>query len=183
MGSGWVLETVLEFDVKFARFRPIRSSSFIALPTKIANCCGLLNIRNHDDQQYFRYRYVAAYHLYNCISLDRFDQNYQYAKTSPTIYNQLGIHLPLGEFEPMGLEDILNFDKLNDVQVNVLGYDNGQLCPLKFSSHESEFVTDLLLLYDGDHHPYVLITHLVKVVCYVRRIDFRYFCRICRKCI
>ena len=53
-GSGWVLEKVLKVDVNFARFRPIRGSSYIALPTKIANCRGLLNIRNHEDQQCFR---------------------------------------------------------------------------------------------------------------------------------
>ena len=41
---------------------------------------------------------------------------------------------------------------------------------------------DLLLLYDDDHHHYVLITHLVKVVCYIRRIHFRYCYRICRNC-
>ena len=63
---------------------------------------------------------------------------------------------------PMGFEDILEFEKLNDVQVNVFGYDNGQLFPLKVSSYESEFVMDLLLLYYGDYHHYVLITDLVK---------------------
>ena len=56
MGSGWVLEKVLIVDVKFARFRPIRGSSNIALPTKIVNCRGLLNIRNHEDQHCF---YIA----------------------------------------------------------------------------------------------------------------------------
>ena len=83
---------------------------------------------------------------------------------------------------PMGFEDILEFEKLNDVQVNVSGYDNGQLFPLKVLSYESEFVMDLLLLYDGDHHHSVLITDLLKVVCYVRRIDFRYCYQICWNC-
>ena len=183
MGSGWVLEKVLKVGVKFARFRPIRGSSYVALPTKIANCRGLLSLRNHDDQQCFRYCYVTAYHLHHGISLDRVDQNYQTAKTYPTTYNQLGIHQPLGEFDmPMGFEDILEFEKLNDVKVNVFGYDNGQLFPLKISSYESEFVMNLLLLYDGDPYHYVLITDLVKVVCYVRRFDFRYCYQICRNC-
>ena len=66
MGSGWVLEKVQKNDVKFARFRPIRGSSSIALPTKIANCRGLLNIRNHEDQQCFRYCY-DLYHLHQHI--------------------------------------------------------------------------------------------------------------------
>ena len=63
---------------------------------------------------------------------------------------------------PMGFEDFRDFEKLNDVQVNVFGYKNGQLFPLKISSYESEFVMDLFLLYDHDHHHYVLITHLEK---------------------
>ena len=37
-GSGWTFENVLIVDVKFARFRPIHGSSYIALPSKIANC-------------------------------------------------------------------------------------------------------------------------------------------------
>ena len=68
MGSGWVLEKAPLVDVKFARFRPIRSSSYIAFPTKITNCRGLLNIRNHEDHQCFRYSYVAACHLHRGIS-------------------------------------------------------------------------------------------------------------------
>ena len=84
---------------------------------------------------------------------------------------------------PVGFEDILEFEKPNDVQVNVFGYDNRQLYPLKVSPYESEFVMDLL--YDDDHHHYVLITHLVKVVCYVRRNDFGFgFCyRTYRNCL
>ena len=183
MGSWRVLENMLKVDVKFARFIPIRGSSYIALPTKIVICRGLLKIRIHDNQQCFRYCYVAANYLHYGISLDRVDQNYQTAKTSPTTYNQPGNHQPLVEFDmPMGFEDILEFEKLNDVQVNVFGYNNGQFFPLKISSYESDLVMDLFLLYDGDHHHYVLITDLVKVVRYVRRIDFRYIYQICRNC-
>ena len=180
MGSGWVLEKVLKVDVKFARFQTDSRLVLYCFATKIANSRCLLNIRNHEDQQCFRYCYVAAYHLHHGIGLDKVDQNYQ---TSPTTYNQPGIHQSLGELDlPMGFEDIPEFEKLNDVQVNVFGYENGQLFPLKISSYESELVMELFLLYDDDHHHYVLITHLVKVVCYVRRIDFCFCYRICRNC-
>ena len=99
MGNGWLLEKVLKVDVKFARFRPFRGLSYIALQIKIAKCRGLLNIRNHEDQQRFRFCYVAAYHLHHGISRDKVDQNYQTAKKSPTTYTQPGIHKPLGEFD------------------------------------------------------------------------------------
>ena len=175
LGSGWTLEKVLKVDVKFASFRPILGSSYIAFPSKIANCRGFLNVRNHEDQDCFRYCFVAAYHMYHQISLDRIDRNCQTDKASPTTYNQPGLHQPLGDFTmPMGFAEILQFERLNNVQVNVFGYDNGQFFPLKISSYSSDFVMDLLLLYDCDRHHYVLITNLVKVVCYVRGLDYRF---------
>ena len=119
--------------------------------------------------------------MYHQISLDRIDRNYQTDKTSPTTYNQPGLHQPLGDFTmPMGFADIPQFETLNNVQVNVFGYDNGQFFPLKISSYSSDFVMDLLLLYDCDRHHYVLITNLVKVVCYVRGLDYRFSYKICR---
>ena len=112
---------------KFARFRPVCGSSYIALSIEIANCRDLLNIINHEDQPCFRYCYVAAYPLHHRISLDRTDQNYQTAKTFSTTYNQPGIHQPLREFDmPMGFDDIPELAKLNDVQVNAFGYFSSQ---------------------------------------------------------
>ena len=83
---------------------------------------------------------------------------------------------------PMGIADIPQFETLNNVQVNVFGYHNGQFFPLKISSCSSDFVMDLLLMYDCDHHHYVFITNLVKVVCYVRGLDYRFSYKICRNC-
>ena len=68
--SGLVLDKVVKVTVNFDRYRPITGSSFIALPSKLQNCRGLLNIRNHGDANCFLYCYIAAYHMHNNISLD-----------------------------------------------------------------------------------------------------------------
>ena len=47
----------------------------------------------------------------------------------------------------------------------VIDYDKGQLYPLRVSTFESDFVLDLLLLYEADIYHYVRITDLVKSVC------------------
>ena len=147
-GSGCVVEKIIKLDIKFARYRPIRSSSHLALPHKLANCRGLLNIRNHDGANCFNYCFVAAYHAHHGISLDRDDRNYHIDKTAT--YQQPNIHQPVGEFEmPMGFEQMKAFESLSDVAINVFGYDKGQLYPLRISSFESDFVMDLLLLYDA----------------------------------
>ena len=51
-GSGWVLEKVIKIIVNFAHYRPITGLSYIALPSKLQNCRGLLNVRNHEDANY-----------------------------------------------------------------------------------------------------------------------------------
>ena len=48
-GSGWVLEKVIKIIGNFARYRAITGSPYIALPSKLQNCRGLLNNRNHED--------------------------------------------------------------------------------------------------------------------------------------
>ena len=121
-GSGWVVEKIIKLDIKFARYRPIRGSSYLALPHKLANCRGLLNIRNHEDANCFNYCFVAAYHAHHGISLDRDDRNYHIDKTSPATYQQENIHQPVGEIEmPMGFEQMKAFETLNDLAVNVFG--------------------------------------------------------------
>ena len=82
----------------------------------------------------------------------------------------------------MGFEQIKALETLNDVAINVFGYDKGHLYPLRVSSFGSDFVMDLLLLHDADIFHNVLITGLVKVVCKVRDLKFRFGCRISRNC-
>ena len=45
-GSGWRFESLSRFEIKFARFAPIRPGSYIALPPKYESEQSLLNIRN-----------------------------------------------------------------------------------------------------------------------------------------
>ena len=172
-GSGWVLEKVIKIIVNFARYRPITGSSYIALPSKLQNCRGLLNIRNHEDANCFLYCYIAAYHMHNNISLDRPGRNYNTDKTSPETYKQANLHQPTGHFDmPMGLEDINQFENLNEVRINVFGYDGRDLFQLRVSKFVSNFTMDLLLLYEADCYHYVWITNLVKVVCQLRIPNF-----------
>ena len=182
-GSGWVLEKVIKIIVNFARYRPITGSSYIALPSKLQNCRGLLNIRNHEDANCFLYCYIAAYHMHNNISLDRPVRNYNTDKTSPETYKQANLHQPTGHFDmPMGLEDINQFENLNEVRINVFGYDGRDLFPIRVSKFVSNITMDFLLLYEADCYHYVLITNLVKVVCQLRNTKFRFPFHICRNC-
>ena len=74
------------------------------------------------------------------------------------------------------------FRDLNEVRINVFGYDGGDLFPLRVSKFVSNFTMDLLLLYEADCYHYVLITNLVKVICQLRNTKFPFAFPICRNC-
>ena len=66
---------------------------------------------------------------------------------------------------PMGVEDIKQFESLNEIRLNVFGYDGRDLFPLSMLKLFSTSTMDLLLLYKADYSNYVLITNMVEVVC------------------
>ena len=63
-GNGWFLQQVVRLFIKFGKMNPIRGSSHITLPLKIAKSSHLINIRNHDDHDCFNLCFTAAYHLH-----------------------------------------------------------------------------------------------------------------------
>ena len=180
-GRCWVLEKLIIIIVNLDRYRPKTGSSYIALPSKLQNWRGLLNIRNHEDANCFFYCYTAAYHMQNNISLDRPGRNYNTDRTSPKTYEQANLHQPTGHFDmPMGLEDINQSENLNEFRINVFGYDGEDLFPLRVSKFVSNFTMDLLILYKADCYHYVLITNLVKLICQLQSTKFRFAFHICR---
>ena len=83
--------------------------------------------------------------MHNNTSLDRPGWNYNIDKTSSETYIQANLHRPTGHFDmPMELEDINQFESLNEVQITVSGYDGRDLFPLRVSKFVSNFTVDLL---------------------------------------
>ena len=49
-GSGWVLDKLLALDLHLLEFDPLRSTSYIPLPTCIQNKKAVINIKNKDEK-------------------------------------------------------------------------------------------------------------------------------------
>ena len=58
-GSGWILDKIVELEVKFATFNPIRGSSYLPTPPELNASHLLLNIRNRQDHNCFLYCFTA----------------------------------------------------------------------------------------------------------------------------
>ena len=128
-GSGWVLQRVIELYNKIGKILPIRGSSFIPQPAKLANTRQLINIRNHNDHYCFLLCYTAAYHLRYRLDLivgRLVDPKLE--ETDPHTYTKPGTHQASDDFVmPMSLNMIPQFERLDNVRVNVFQYQKGDL--------------------------------------------------------
>ena len=185
-GSGWVLQRVNELYIKIGKVLPIRVSSFIPLPAKTANSQQLINICNHNDHNCFLLCYTAAFHLrYKPDLIVGRLVDPKLEETDPYTYTKFGTHQASDDFVmPMSFNMIPQFERLNNVQVNVFQYQKGDLIPMIVSKFESSdnFIMDLLLLYEPGMHHFVLIKDLLRFVCEVRKQKFRSFLQLCRNC-
>ena len=183
--SGWLLEKVLRVNIKFAKHRPASGSSYIDLPSHLQKCNSLLNIRNHTDNNCFFYSFVAASYLKSNNFEVEEGPNDSLKLTSPEFYQNMSLLQPASEFTmPMGFNDIDKFETLNDVQVNVFGFEKRDLFPMRVSKRTtSQLSLDMLLLYENEKHHYVLIKDLCRLFCFIKNIKFRSPLHLCRNCL
>ena len=182
-GSGWMLKDITDLSLKLVSYVPIRGSSYLALPSdlQIMNC--LLNIRNWEDNNCFLYCYVAAWHFNYAQSL--YENIVWRKRTNPETYSPSipRTHQPVADFKMrLAFNQILRFENLNRVQVNVFRYQKKDLFPLRISKlQELPFILDLLLLSDGQ--AYHCFDQRLKIfVSSLKQQVPRSSSKICRKC-
>ena len=133
------LQRVNELYIKIGKVLPIRGSSFIPLPAKIANSQQLINIRTHNDHNCFLLGYTVAYHLrYKPDLIVGRLVDPKLEETDPHTYTMPGTHQASDDFVmPMSLNMIPQFERLNNIQVNVFQYQKGDRIPMIVSKFES----------------------------------------------
>ena len=107
-------------------------------------------------------------------------------RTNPETYSPFNpmTHQPVGNFGmPMAFNQVLSFENLNKVQVNVFRYRKKDFIPLQISERqELPFMLDLLLLSDGQAYHYLLIKDLKFLVSNLKQQVPRSSSKICRNC-
>ena len=185
-GSGWILEKIVDLDVKFATFSPIRGSSYLPTPPELDASHLLLNIRNRQDHNCFLYCFTAAWHLKHGPLLYVAGRDSLAKRTSPDTYSRRNplAHQAEGEFEmPMGFGQMLRFEKLNDCKINVFRYTENQLVPLRVTREKGDGLEiDLLLVDDGQEYHYILILDLLRLVSMVKGTTTLYQRVLCKNC-
>lgn len=153
-GSGWTLLHVLKLEVNTVHYKPITGTSYIPLPKKLSDKKALLNIKN-DDNKCFLWSVLAALHKVSWKNnANRVSHYYKYEHEC----NTKGLNFPLP------IDQITKFEILNQISINVFGWEDKELFPLQITKQHFETHVNLLLISSEEKRHFVLIRNLDKLL-------------------
>ncbi|KAK3108933.1 hypothetical protein FSP39_019099 [Pinctada imbricata] len=168
-GSGWSINKVLTIEAHTAYYKPINGSSYMELPRSIRYTGGIVNIQNKDEKC-FAWSVLASLH-----PADSNAQRVQHYQDYESQLNMSGIPYPVP------LSKISTFEKLNNISVNILGFEEETIFPLYISTvKEAAHEVDLLYLQNEETSHYCWIKNLNRVLARTKtRKHNHHFCRYC----
>ena len=172
-GSGWTVKTVDGHYVNLTKYKPLKGSSYIELPTELRNPAkGLINLKNKDNQCF---RWCHIRHL---NPQEKYPQRIK--KSDKEYINKLDYQ---GIKFPVTIKQINKIEKQNDIRINVFGRENKWSFPIYISKETFKDEMNLLLIEkDGNNH-YVLIKHFNKFMYQqTKHKERKHFCMHCPQC-
>ena len=153
-GSLRIIYSVIEHNISISKYNPLSDSSYIELPKELDYPRKrLINIKNIDDHEYFKWSLVqylnpADHHPTRITKAEK-----NFAKK----LDFKGIKLPVK------IRDIHKIEKKNSIAFIVIGYENKEKYPIYVSKKccEEKHVDLLLIRAEGKRH-YVLIKDFNK---------------------
>ena len=149
LGSGWRLYSIEMLEIFITKFKPLNGKSYTSFPKLIVKKKAVINMKN-DDNQCGKWAITRAL---NPVDRDS-ERITKKLKTQAEKYNWNGIEFP------MKLEDIPKFEKNNNVNVNVFGYDGKNVYTRRLSKTEHKETANLFLY--NEH--YGVVKNLSRLV-------------------
>ena len=119
-GLGWIIEGVSEFQITFAKYQPLKGSSYIPLPKFVQySTYNLKNIQN-TDQECFKQCIARS----DCLNRSHNEKVSREVKKHAEKYNWTGIKFPIS------IRQIDRFEKQNNTSVDVYVNEGVSFYPL-----------------------------------------------------
>ena len=146
--SALVISKIKSQFIDILQYKPLKGSSYIELPKELKNPkMGLINIKN-EDQKCFTY--CLLYHLHqNKIKSN--PQRVSIYKQYENTVDFTGINFPVS------IKDIPKIEKMNNIAINVFGYENKTTFPVFISDSQTENPLNLLLISNENKRHYTYI--------------------------
>ena len=145
-GSGWVFENIESFDINIDPFEPLSGSSYISLPKNLEDKKAIINVRIENDHECFKWAITSAIYQREKHP-ERLNKE---MRNNSQNFNWDGIDFPVS------IKQIDKFERQNDYAINVFGYEDCKVYPLRISKKDSQ-VVDLLLITDETTNHYCWI--------------------------
>ena len=160
--------------VDIIQYKPLNGSSYIDLPKELKNPkMGLINIKNEDQKCFV---YCLLYHLHqNKIKSN--PQRVSIYKQYENTVDFTGINLPVS------IKDIPKIEKMNNIAINVFGYENKTTFPVFISDSQTENPLNLLLISKDDERHYIYIKNFNRFMYKKTKHNCKkHFCISCLQC-
>ena len=172
-GSGWTIQSVDSHYLNIVKYKPMKGSSYIQLPSELRNCAkGLINIKN-EDNECFRWCHIRHFNPQ--------DKNPQRIKKIDKQYVE---KLDYSNIEfPVNVKHYNKIEKQNSININVFGYENKEPYPIYVSKEKYEDHMELLLVTENENKHYVLIKNFNKFMYnQTKHKERKHFCMQCLQC-
>jgi hypothetical protein len=145
-------------ELRINRYRPLRGSTFIELPSLSKNRKAVINVKNNDEFC-FMYAILAKYVAMHPERISNYRSGQALKPEFESLYDWNCVEYPVD------ISHIIKFEKSNRISINVFGLDEkDNVYPLKVTDEELEDHRDLLLLTSSVRSHYCWIKSFNKLV-------------------
>ena len=155
-GSGWQFDRVEHLDININPYNPLSASSYIPLPKKLAEKNAIINVKNENDNECFKWAVTSAVFP----AKEHGERHSKQTRKDSEKFDWSGIEFPVSE------EFVDKFEKQNPYAINVFGYE-GVVYPLRISKkneHSCEQVINLLLIANEETNHFCWIKNMSRLI-------------------
>ena len=151
-GSGWQFDRVEHLDININPYNPLSASSYIELPGKLAEKKAIINVKNENDNECFKWAVTSAVFP----AKEHGERLSKRMREDSEKFDWTGIEFPVS------LKQIDKFENNNPYAINVFGYEK-VVYPLRISK-KKEQVINLLLIADEETNHFCWIKNMSRLL-------------------
>ena len=140
-GSGWQFDRIEHLDININPFNPLSASSYIELPGKLYEKKAIINVKNENDNECFKWAVTSAVFP----AKEHGERLSKRMKKDSEKFDWTGIEFPVS------LKQIDKFENQNNYAINVFGYEK-VVYPLRISKKKDQVINLLLIANEETNH-------------------------------
>ena len=152
-GSGWQFDRVEHLDININPYNPLSASSYIPLPKKLADKNAIINVKNENDNECFKWAVTSAVFP----AKEHGERLSKQMRKDSEKFDWSGIEFPVS------LKQIDKFENNNNYAINVFGYEYAVVYPLRISE-KKDLVINLLLIANEETNHYCWIKNMSRLL-------------------